>query len=457
MSLTTSAKEKLGIVPLVEGGKSYKQVTEDILKPTDSFPTALWWKVFILAVTITVLDLGVIGYLMYEGLHILGVNNPVGWGFFIVNFVFWIGIGHAGTLISAVLFLFRQGWRTGINRAAEAMTIFAVLTAASTLIIHIGRPWLGFWLFPYPNERGPLWVNFRSPLIWDTFAVSTYLSISLVFWYIGLVPDIAALRDRSTHKVKKMIYSVMSLGWVGSNRAWSHYEIVSMLLAALSTPLVLSVHTIVSFDFAVSILPGWHTTILPPYFVAGAIFSGFAMVVTLMVIARQMFKLEQYITLKHLENMNKIIMVTGLMVGYAYGSEFFIAWYSGNEYEGFTFVNRAFGPYAPAYWIMISCNVLSPQVFWFEKLRKSIPVMFVVSIFVNIGMWFERYVIVMSTHRDFLPSSWDRYMPTIFDIAMLIGTFGIFFTLFLLFCRILPIIAIAEVKTVMPHKEGGNH
>jgi len=457
MSMTALVKEKLGIVPLVEGGKTYKQISDEILTPVDSFPTKLWWRVFLLSATITIIDLAIIGYLMYDGLYILGINNPVGWGFFIVNFVFWIGIGHAGTLISAILFLFRQGWRTGINRAAEAMTIFAVLTAASTLIIHIGRPWLGFWLFPYPNERGPLWVNFRSPLIWDTFAVSTYLTISLVFWYIGLIPDIAILRDRATHKVKKWIYSVLSLGWVGSNRAWSHWETVSLILAALSTPLVLSVHTIVSFDFAVSILPGWHTTILPPYFVAGAIFSGFAMVVTLMVIAREVFNLKQYITMKHLENMNKIIMVTGLMVGYAYGSEFFIAWYSGNEYEGFTFVNRAFGPYAWAYWIMISCNVLSPQIFWVEKFRKSIPVMFAVSIFVNIGMWFERFVIVVTLHRDFIPANWALYIPTFYDFAMLIGTFGIFFTLFLLFCRILPVIAIAEVKTVAPKLDGGKH
>jgi len=457
MSMTALVKEKLGIVPLVEGGKTYKQISDEILTPVDSFPTKLWWRAFLLSATITIIDLAIIGYLMYDGLYILGINNPVGWGFFIVNFVFWIGIGHAGTLISAILFLFRQGWRTGINRAAEAMTIFAVLTAASTLIIHIGRPWLGFWLFPYPNERGPLWVNFRSPLIWDTFAVSTYLTISLVFWYIGLIPDIAILRDRATHKVKKWIYSVLSLGWVGSNRAWSHWETVSLILAALSTPLVLSVHTIVSFDFAVSILPGWHTTILPPYFVAGAIFSGFAMVVTLMVIAREVFNLKQYITMKHLENMNKIIMVTGLMVGYAYGSEFFIAWYSGNEYEGFTFVNRAFGPYAWAYWIMISCNVLSPQIFWVEKFRKSIPVMFAVSIFVNIGMWFERFVIVVTLHRDFIPANWALYIPTFYDFAMLIGTFGIFFTLFLLFCRILPVIAIAEVKTVAPKLDGGKH
>ncbi len=457
MSMSNAVKEALDIQPLVTGGKSVRDVTEDILRPVEAFPTSLWWKAFLLVLTITVVDLGIIGYLMYEGLYILGINNPVAWGFFIVNFVFWIGIGHAGTLISAVLYLFRQEWRTGINRAAEAMTIFAVLTAASNLIIHIGRPWVGFWLFPYPNERGPLWVNFRSPLIWDTFAVSTYLTISLVFWYIGLIPDIAAVRDRSKGEMKRKIYDILSLGWVGSNKAWSHLEMVAMILAALSTPLVLSVHTIVSFDFAVSILPGWHTTIFPPYFVAGAIFSGFAMVVTLMVIAREVFNLKDYITMKHLENMNKVIMVTGLIVGLAYSTEFFMAWYSGNEYEGFTFVNRAFGPYGWAYFIMFSCNVFSPQVFWWKKLRTNIPVMFVISIVVNIGMWFERYVIVMTTHADFLPSSWDMYIPTVYDFMMLIGTFGIFFTLFLLFCRIMPVIAVAEVKTVMPHKDGGHH
>ncbi|EMO89266.1 polysulfide reductase NrfD [Leptospira noguchii str. 1993005606] len=457
MSMSNAVKEALDIQPLVTGGKSVRDVTEDILRPVESFPTSLWWKAFLLVLTITVVDLGIIGYLTWEGLYILGINNPVAWGFFIVNFVFWIGIGHAGTLISAVLYLFRQEWRTGINRAAEAMTIFAVLTAASNLIIHIGRPWVGYWLFPYPNERGPLWVNFRSPLIWDTFAVSTYLTISLVFWYIGLIPDIAAVRDRSKGEFKRKLYDVLSLGWVGSNRAWSHLETVAMILAALSTPLVLSVHTIVSFDFAVSILPGWHTTIFPPYFVAGAIFSGFAMVVTLMVIAREVFNLKDYITMKHLENMNKVIMVTGLIVGLAYSTEFFMAWYSGNEYEGFTFVNRAFGPYGWAYFIMFSCNVFSPQVFWWKKLRTNIPVMFIISIIVNIGMWFERYVIVMTTHADFLPSSWDMYIPSVYDFMMLIGTFGIFFTLFLLFCRIMPVIAVAEVKTVMPHKDGGHH
>ncbi|EMO39883.1 NrfD/PsrC family molybdoenzyme membrane anchor subunit [Leptospira noguchii] len=455
--MSNAVKEALDIQPLVTGGKSVRDVTEDILRPVESFPTSLWWKAFLLVLTITVVDLGIIGYLTWEGLYILGINNPVAWGFFIVNFVFWIGIGHAGTLISAVLYLFRQEWRTGINRAAEAMTIFAVLTAASNLIIHIGRPWVGYWLFPYPNERGPLWVNFRSPLIWDTFAVSTYLTISLVFWYIGLIPDIAAVRDRSKGEFKRKLYDVLSLGWVGSNKAWSHLEMVAMILAALSTPLVLSVHTIVSFDFAVSILPGWHTTIFPPYFVAGAIFSGFAMVVTLMVIAREVFNLKDYITMKHLENMNKVIMVTGLIVGLAYSTEFFMAWYSGNEYEGFTFVNRAFGPYGWAYFIMFSCNVFSPQVFWWKKLRTNIPVMFIISIIVNIGMWFERYVIVMTTHADFLPSSWDMYIPSVYDFMMLIGTFGIFFTLFLLFCRIMPVIAVAEVKTVMPHKDGGHH
>lgn len=455
--MSNAVKEALDIQPLVTGGKSVRDVTEDILRPVEAFPTSLWWKAFLLVLTITVVDLGIIGCLTWEGLYILGINNPVAWGFFIVNFVFWIGIGHAGTLISAVLYLFRQEWRTGINRAAEAMTIFAVLTAASNLIIHIGRPWVGYWLFPYPNERGPLWVNFRSPLIWDTFAVSTYLTISLVFWYIGLIPDIAAVRDRSKGEFKRKLYDVLALGWVGSNKAWSHLETVAMILAALSTPLVLSVHTIVSFDFAVSILPGWHTTIFPPYFVAGAIFSGFAMVVTLMVIAREVFNLKDYITMKHLENMNKVIMVTGLIVGLAYSTEFFMAWYSGNEYEGFTFVNRAFGPYGWAYFIMFSCNVFSPQVFWWKKLRTNIPVMFIISIVVNIGMWFERYVIVMTTHADFLPSSWDMYIPTVYDFMMLIGTFGIFFTLFLLFCRIMPVIAVAEVKTVMPHKDGGHH
>jgi molybdopterin-containing oxidoreductase family membrane subunit len=375
---------------------------------------------------------------------------------FIVNFVFWIGIGHAGTLISAILFLFRQKWRTAINRSAEAMTIFAVMTALIFPIIHTGRPWYAvFWLLPYPNQR-LLWVNFRSPLLWDVFAVTTYFLISLTFWYIGLIPDFASVRDRAKSKVRKAIYTVLSMGWTGSNRAWNHYETAYLLLAGLSTPLVLSVHSVVSFDFAVSNLPGWHTTIFPPYFVAGAIFSGFAMVVTLLVILREAYGLKNYITIDHLEKMNKIIMATGLMVGYAYGCEFFIAWYSGNPAEQYAFINRAFGPYWWAYWTMMACNVIIPQIFWSRKARRNIGVMFVVSLFVNIGMWFERFVItVTSLHRDFLPSNWSYYMPTFFDWGITLGSFGFFFTFFLLFIRVFPVIAMAEVKSVMDLK--GHH
>jgi len=385
-----------------------------------------------------------------------------GWGTDIVTFVFWVGIGHAGTLISAVLYLFRQKWRTSIARSAEAMTVFAVATAGIFPIIHTGRPWLAFWLFPYPNQRGPLWVNFRSPLLWDVFAISTYATVSIVFWYIGLVPDFATLRDRAkkdSKKIKHMIYGGLSLGWRGATRNWSHYEMTYLILAALSTPLVLSVHSIVSFDFAVAQLPGWHTTIFPPYFVAGAIFSGFAMVVTLMTLIRiavPVFK--DYITIEHMELMNKIIMTTGMLVGYAYASEFFIAWYSGSKYEGYAFINRAFGPYWWSYWTMITCNVVIPQIFWFRRFRRSIPVMFVVSIFVNIGMWFERYVItVTSLHRDFLPANWGIFDMTFYDFGALVGSFGMFFTLFLLYIKFVPAVSIAEVKPVLgTGKEGGH-
>jgi len=396
------------------------------------------------------------------GIGLLGVTHPVFWGTMIVTFVFWIGIGHAGTLISAVLFLFRQKWRTSVARTAEAMTVFAVMTAGLFPLLHTGRPWLDYWLFPYPNQRGPLWVNFRSPLLWDVFAVSTYATVSMVFWYIGLVPDFATIKDRAKNKLRRAVYGALSLGWRGTAKNWSHYEMLYLLLAGLSTPLVLSVHTIVSFDFAVSNLPGWHTTIFPPYFVAGAIFSGFAMVVTLMTLVRIGFpEFKNYVTLDHMEVMNKIIMTTGMIVGYAYASEFFIAWYSGNPYERFAFVNRAFGPYAWSYWIMVSCNVLSPQVFWFKKLRRSIPVMFVVSIFVNIGMWFERFVItVTSLHRDFLPANWGMYQWSWFDTGVLVGSFGMFLTLFLLYLRLFPAISIAEVKPVLHvgyDSEGGHH
>jgi Ni/Fe-hydrogenase subunit HybB-like protein len=435
---------------LVTGGKTFSDINNDVAAPLERFPNKKWWICFAAAVLCFSIGAGLAADMFANGLGVLGLNQPNGWGCFIVNFVFWVGIGHAGTLISAILFLFRQKWRTGINRAAEAMTIFAVMTALLFPVIHTGRPWYAIiWLLPYPNQRH-LWVNFRSPLLWDVFAVSTYFTVSLVFWFIGLIPDLASIRDRAKNPIRKFAYTILSLGWRGSNKNWSHYEIVYLLLAGLSTPLVLSVHTIVSFDFAVSAVPGWHTTIFPPYFVAGAIFSGFAMVVTLMVIAREMFGLKDYITLNHLEKMNMIIMATGMMVGYAYACEFFIAWYSGSPYEGFTFLNRAFGPYFWAYWIMVSCNVLIPQLFWFKKCRRNIGIMFVVSLFVNIGMWFERFVItVTSLHRDFVPSSWRYYVPTWYDWGITLGSFGWFFIFFLLFCRLLPVIAMAEVKGVM--------
>ncbi len=460
-SATAAATTMLVRDPLVLGNKSYSDVDNDVCRPLESFPTLLWYGAFGGAVTILLLLVSMLGWTAWQGIGVWGLNIPVGWAFDITNFVFWIGIGHAGTLISAILFLFRQKWRTAVNRSAEAMTIFAVMTAGLFPVFHTGRPWLAYWLFPYPNQRGPLWVNFRSPLIWDVFAISTYLTISVVFWYIGLLPDLGTVRDRAKNKLRKMIYGALSFGWTGSNRNWRHYESAYLLLAGLSTPLVLSVHTIVSFDFAVSILPGWHTTIFPPYFVAGAIFSGFAMVVTLLTVMRKVFKLEEYITINHLEAMNKVILATGMMVGFAYATEFFMAWYSANKFERFIFLNRAFGPYWWAYWIMVSCNVISPQIFWFKSLRRSIPVMFVVSIFVNIGMWFERFtIIVTSLHFDFLPSSWDMYTPTYVEISILIGSFGLFLTLFLLFARLLPTIAISEIKGVMPPPggiKGGHH
>lgn len=463
MSTTTTTlapnQARLTRTPLVSGGRTMADINNDVARPLESFPTRKWYMAFGTALTCLVLGFSCIGWVLFNGLGNLGINSPVGWGTYIINFVFWIGIGHAGTLISAILFLFRQKWRTSINRSAEAMTIFAVMTAGIFPLIHVGRPWLAFWLFPYPNERGPLWVNFRSPLVWDVFAVSTYLTISAVFWYVGLLPDIASIRDRAKHGLRKFIYGALSLGWRGNNRAWSHYEIAYLLLAGLSTPLVLSVHTIVSFDFATSVIPGWHTTIFPPYFVAGAVFSGFAMVVTLMCMARELFNLQNYITLNHMENMNKIILLTGSLVGYAYGSEFFMAWYSGNLFERFIFIQRALGPYAWAYWTMVSCNVIWPQLFWIKSIRRNIKAMFIISILVNIGMWFERFVIVVtSLNSDFLPSSWRYYVPTIFDWGTLLGSFGLFFTLFLLFCRALPVLAMSEIKGVLNvGKEEGGH
>lgn len=444
-------------LPAVAGRLTLAEIEELVAVPLETKPD----KKFYIALSIsgTALLIGATALLIsfYYGIGLWGNNQPVAWAFPIVNFVFWVGIGHAGTLISAILFLLRQKWRTGIARFAEAMTIFAVMCAGIFPIIHTGRPWLAGYLLPYPNQHA-LWVNFTSPLIWDVFAVSTYFTVSLVFWYVGLIPDFATLRDRTTSNLKKYIYSIFSLGWRHSNRHWQHYEKAYMLLAGFATPLVLSVHTIVSFDFAVSIMPGWHTTIFPPYFVAGAIFSGFAMVVTVLVVVRKIFNLENIITLDHLERMNKVILATGMMVGYAYAMEFFIAWYSGVQAEQFVFINRAFGPYAWAYWIMVSCNVIFPQLFWFRKLRRSIPVMMVVVIFVNVGMWFERFVItVTSLSRDFLPSSWGYYSPTLYDIGILIGSFGLFFTLVILFTKALPVVSISEVKAVADGAQPAHH
>jgi len=439
----------VGREPLIRGEHDFHYVTETVCKVAETklldTPNLLVFG-WLLALGVLSVLLALLLYLFWEGTGIWGNNSPAGWGWPIVNFVFWVGIGHAGTLISAILFLFRQHWRTSINRAAEAMTIFAVICAGTFPGIHIGRVWVFYWLFPIPSEHLAMWPNFRSPLLWDVFAVSTYFTVSLVFWYMGMVPDLATFRDRSKTKLKKFIYGVLSLGWTGSARHWHRYENAYTILAALATPLVLSVHTIVSFDFAVSIIPGWHTTIFPPYFVAGAIFSGFAMVVTLLVPMRAMFNLKHVITVRHIENMNKIIMVTGLMVGLAYSIEFFIAWYSANPFEGFAFKNRAFGPYWWAYFMMFSCNVFVPQFFWFKKIRTSMLWSVIIGIGVNIGMWFERFVIVMTLNRGYLPSSWGYFRPTWVDIGMFVGSFGLFMTLFLLFCRFMPVIAISEVK-----------
>lgn len=447
---------------VIEGNPSLKSIEDSIIKPMNTRPSI---KYFIaLGVTITMALVGATALMIsfIEGTGMWGNNNPVGWGLPIVNFVFWVGIGHAGTLISAILFLFRQKWRTGIARFAEGMTIFAVMTAGIFPLIHTGRPWLAGYLIPYPNQHH-LWVNFISPLLWDVFAVSTYFSVSFVFWYMGLIPDFATMRDRikssdTVSKIKKTTYTVLSMGWRFSNRHWQNYELMYLILAGFATPLVLSVHTIVSFDFAVSIVPGWHTTIFPPYFVAGAVFSGFAMVQNVLIFIRYIFDLQHIITLKTLATMNKVILLTGSMVGYAYAMEFFIAWYSGHEVEQFAFLNRAMGPYAWAYWIMISCNVIFPQLFWFKQIRHSIPVMFAIGVLVNVGMWFERFVIVViSLSRDYLPSSWAYFKPTMTDFGILIGSFGFFFTLLLLFIRTMPVVSIAEVKAVAHGSQPNHH
>jgi molybdopterin-containing oxidoreductase family membrane subunit len=379
-----------------------------------------------------------------------GLNKTVGWAWDITNFVWWVGIGHAGTLISAVLLLFRQKWRMAINRSAEAMTIFAVFMAGLFPLIHMGRLWVGYWTLPLPNQFGSLWVNFNSPLLWDVFAISTYLSVSLVFWYIGLIPDFATIRDRMVKPRAKKIYGILAFGWSGRAKHWNRFEEVSLVLAGIATPLVFSVHSIVSMDFATSIIPGWHATIFPPYFVSGAVFSGFAMVLTLLLIMRKTMRLEAYINMAHIEYMNIVIIVTGSIVGVAYLTELFISWYSGVEYESYAFINRFSGPYSWAYWMMMTCNVISPQLFWFKKIRTSLTATFLLSIVVNIGMWFERFVIIVtSIHRDYTPGAWGEFHPSVTDIGMFVGTIGIFFTLFLLFARYFPVLALNELKTIL--------
>jgi molybdopterin-containing oxidoreductase family membrane subunit len=437
-------------IPLILGNKKYRTISDDIIAPIEGKAARGWYALTTLAGLCFLWGISCLTYTIGFGIGTWGSNNGVDWAWDITNFVWWIGIGHAGTLISAVLLLFRQKWRMGINRSAEAMTIFAVMCAAIFVTLHTGRPWLDYMLFPLPNQFGSLWPNFNSPLLWDVFAVSTYFTVSLVFWYIGLVPDFAMIRDRVIKPWQKKFYSLLSLGWGGGARHWSRFEEVSLVLAGLSTPLVFSVHSIVSMDFATSVLPGWHTTIFPPYFVSGAVFSGFAMVLTLMLVVRKIYKLESYLTIKHIEYMNIVIIVTGSIVGVAYLTELFVSWYSGVEWEQYAFLNRATGPLAWSYWCMMTCNVLSPQLFWIKKIRTSVLATFILSIVVNIGMWFERFVIIVPTLcRTFLPSSWNTYTPSFVDIGIFIGTIGMFSFFFLLFSRYFPVIAQAELKTIL--------
>ncbi len=440
--------------PVIRPGHTFASITDKISAIVLSRPTTRRWYIgFGIAFTFLMALLYTAAYLITVGVGIWGINVPVAWGFDITNFVWWIGIGHAGTLISAILLLLHQKWRTSINRFAEAMTLFAVACAGLFPLLHLGRPWFFYWLLPYPNTMD-LWPQFRSPLVWDVFAVMTYFTVSLLFWYVGLIPDLATLRDRSQSRLGRITYGVLAMGWRGSARHWHRYEMAYLLLAGLSTPLVVSVHTVVSFDFATAILPGWHSTIFPPYFVAGAIFSGFAMVLTLAIPIRAFYGLEDFITLRHLENMAKILLATGLMVAYSYGIEAFMGWYSGHPYEAYTQLNRMFGPYAHIYWGTILCNIVLPQVLWFRRVRSSPAVLFVIALVVNVGMWLERYLIVVtSTHRDFLPSSWGMYAPTIWDWTTFLGTIGLFVSLLFLFIRFLPVISIFEMRTLLPQAE----
>jgi len=438
--------------PLIYGDKNYHDISVDVAAPVEGKANKKWWIAFTIALVAFLYGLGAILYTIGTGIGVWGLNNRINWAWDITNFVWWVGIGHAGTLISAVLLLFRQKWRMGINRSAEAMTIFAVVQAGIFPIIHMGRVWNAFYVLPIPNALGSLWVNFNSPLLWDVFAISTYLSVSLVFWYTGLLPDFAMLRDRAVRPFQKKIYGILSFGWSGRLKDWQRFEEVSLVLAGLATPLVLSVHTIVSMDFATSVIPGWHSTIFPPYFVAGAIFSGFAMVQTLLIIMRKVSNLESYITRVHIENMNKVILLTGGIVTVAYITELFVGWYSGSSYEDYTYmsVGAATGPYAWAFWLLIICNVIFPQTLWIKKLRTSYIWSFIMSIIINIGMWFERFdIIVIDLSRGHLPSSWTMFSPTFVDVAIFIGTIGFFFVLFLLYARTFPVIAQAELKSIL--------
>ena len=432
--------------------QTFKSVTEEISGVVLTPHTPMgWFAIFGLGGSVAVCLLVAVTWLFLKGTGIWAITQPVAWGFAIINFVWWIGIGHAGTLISAILLLFKQSWRNSINRFAEAMTIFAVVCAGMFPLIHVGRPWLGYWLLPYPNTMN-VWPQFRSPLLWDVFAVSTYATISVVFWYIGLIPDLGTMRDRSQSKVGQYLYGMFSLGWRGSVRHWMRYETASLLLAGLATPLVLSVHTVISFDFAVAVLPGWHTTIFPPYFVAGAIYSGFAMVLTLAIPLRKFYHLENLVTERHIDNMGKVMLATGLIVAYGYGMEVFMAWYSASHWEAFMMWNRMFGPMGWSYWVLIACNIVIPlTTLWSRKLRTSIPFMFAISLVVNTGMWFERFVIVVtSLYRDFLPSSWGTYRATKWDYLTYVGTLGLFTALFLLFVRFLPMIPMSEIRMMLP-------
>ncbi|HSS79240.1 MAG TPA: NrfD/PsrC family molybdoenzyme membrane anchor subunit [Thermoanaerobaculia bacterium] len=440
--------------PVVAPGHTTASVTDKISEVVLQRTPRWWYLGFGISFLIMMMFLTAVTWLFAKGVGIWGVNEPVGWGFAIVNFVWWIGIGHAGTLISAILLLLRQEWRTSINRFAEAMTLFAVACAGMFPVLHLGRPWLAYWLFPYPNTMG-LWPQFRSPLIWDVFAVSTYATVSALFWYVGLIPDLATLRDRSKKRIAQIIYGFGAMGWRGSAAHWHNYETAYLLLAGLATPLVVSVHTVVSFDFAIGIVPGWHATIFPPYFVAGAIYAGFAMVLTLTIPLRAIFHMQDFITIRHLQNMGKVMLATGLIVVYGYATEFFFAWYSGHHIERFTFLNRVTGPYRYYWFSLVVCNLLAPQALWLRKVRSSALGLFIVAMFVNAGMWIERFVIVItSLHRDFLPSSWGMYRGTMWDWMTFIGTGGLFLSLLFLFIRFLPMISIFEMRTMVPGTRG---